>query len=410
MKQKACLLIMAATIFSCEKNPGEQLGPREIIISKTTGDIIRSDNAFGLELFQQAAACDTEATNLFISPTSVSLALAMTYNGADGETKTAMENALKKQGFSIDEINTSYKSLINALVSIDPRVTLEIANSIWYREDFTVLPDFISINQEYYDAQVKSLDFDSPGAPGVINDWVSAKTHERITTIIEQIPAQAVMYLINAIYFKGIWKSEFDEASTTDGSFYLPDGSLVKVPVMKQTTALRLTSNELFSMVELPYGQGNFSMLVLLPLAGHSPDDIIHELAPEKWDEWTGSLEETNVTLHLPRFSYSYRNELNDELEAMGMGIVFTGEADFSKINGTGDLLISKVLHKSFVEVNEEGTEAAAVTSVEVELTAFPGNVMFNVNRPFLFAIREIKTGTILFIGMVRNPLVKENG
>ena len=412
MNAKIYLVVMVAALFSCEKSTDMPQGRKEIIISKTTADIIKSDNDFGLALFQEVVSHDTESENIFVSPTSVALALAMTYNGADGATKTAMESALRKQGFTVDEINTSYKSLIDALVSVDPKVLLEIANSIWYRNDFTVLPEFVTTNQNYYNAQVSSLDFSNPGAPGTINDWVSDKTHDKIKEIIKQISPETVMYLINAIYFKGIWQYEFDEENTSDGSFYLNNESQVQVPVMKQTTTLRYTTNEIFSMVELPYGQGNFSMLVLLPQNGHNTDEIVSALTPGNWDAWISTLAEKNVDLHLPKFTFEYENQLNDELEAMGMGIAFTDLADFSKINGSGGLCISKVLHKSFVEVNEEGTEAAAVTSVEIiNTSAGPDQTApFYVDHPFLFAIRETSTGAVLFIGRVQNPLIKANG
>ncbi|MBN1788968.1 MAG: serpin family protein [Bacteroidales bacterium] len=408
-------ILMTATLVSCEKNTTET--PRifqEIVISKTTADIIQSDNEFGLAMFREVVSADPESDNIFVSPTSIALALAMTYNGAAGETKTAMETALRKEGFTAEEINSSYKSLIDALVSVDPKVLLEIANSIWYRESFTVLQEFVTTNQLYYNAQVSSLDFNDAGAPGIINNWVSDKTHDKINKIVEEISGQTVMYLINAIYFKGIWQTEFKKENTSDGSFYLNSGSPVTLPVMKQTTALRYTSNEVFSMAELPYGQGNYSMLVMLPQNGISADDIVDILTPENWDTWMGELAERNIDLELPKFTFEYKNELNNELEAMGMGIAFSdGLADFSKINGTGQLFISKVLHKSFVEVNEEGTEAAAVTSVEIELTSVgpePQVTEFHVDRPFLFAIRETSTGTILFIGRVNNPLTKTNG
>ena len=411
MKAKIGLTVLiAAILISCEKNTDNPQGPREINISKTTAEIIQSDNDFGLAMFQKVISLDTESENIFVSPTSIALALAMTFNGASGDTKTAMENALRKTGFTAEEINTSYKSLISALVSVDPKVLLEIANSIWYREGFNVLKEFVSINQEYYDAQVRSLDFDDPGAPGTINSWVTDKTHGKIDKIVEEIGDDVVMYLINAIYFKGIWQYEFNKDNTSDGSFNLDNGSTVTVPMMKQVTAFRYMNNDVFSMAELPYGQGNYSMLVMLPQDGRSADDIVAELTPGNWDEWIGALTERNIDLQLPKFTFEYKNELNDELEAMGMGVAFTGQADFSKINGTGDLFISKVLHKSFVEVNEEGTEAAAVTSVEIVLTSAgpgPQYTAFHVNHPFIFAIREKSTGTIVFMGLVRNPLIK---
>jgi serpin B len=400
-----------AIFFSCEKNWEPDQPGKKININKTTADMVKADNAFGLELFQEVLTLDDAAKNVFISPVSVALALAMTYNGADGDTKTAMENVLKKNGFTLDEINEGYKSLMDALVSIDPKVLLEIANSIWYRKGYDVLPQFIDVNKEFYDALVYPLDFNKPNAPDAINNWVKDKTHGKIREIIRQIPAETVMYLINAIYFKGSWQYEFDKEQTDDDEFYPDDGSSVMVPFMQQQGTFRYGTNELFSMVEMAYGQGDFSMLVLLPNANHTTNEIVDSFTPENWNGWIEGLTEKTMEIHLPKFTYEYKNLLNDELTALGMGVAFADTADFSKINSTDKLFISKVLHKSFVEVNEEGTEAAAVTSVEISLTAFPGPepLQFFVDHPFLFAIREKNTGTILFIGRVRNPLVKSN-
>ncbi len=413
MRNILCLIIVIfISCFSCEKNEDPVQPAQKITVTKTTSEIIIADNAFGLELFQKVVASDTEADNIFISPTSVALALAMTYNGAAGETKTAMENTLKKNGFTLDEINDSYKSLINALVSVDPKVLLEIANSIWYRQEFSVLPEFISVNQEYYDAEVSPLDFNLPAAPDVINNWVADKTHDKITEIINEIPGDAVMYLLNAIYFKGIWLYEFDEEYTDDDLFYLKGGTAITVPFMQQEATMRYATNALFSMIEMPYGEGNYNMIIMLPHAGNTAEDIAALLTPENWDGWISALTEQNVRIMLPKFKFEYKNKLNDELDAMGMSVAFSDQADFSKINPEEDLFISKVLHKAFVEVNEEGTEAAAVTAVEISLTSVepePDYTLFKADRPFLFAIRERDTGAIIFIGSLQNPVSGSN-
>lgn len=409
MKAIVYMIILTAFLLSCEDKNVPDLapqGPADLNLSAKTTEIIESDNEFGLELFKKVVAGEPEAKNIFISPTSVALALAMTYNGAAGETKTAMENALRKAGFSTEEINTAYKSLIEALRSVDPKVLLEIANSIWYREGFNVLPQFISVNEEYYNAEVSSLDFSSPQALAVINDWVSDQTNEKIKTIIDQIPANTVMYLINAIYFKGIWQYEFDKNNTFNGPFYSTDGSPVTVPYMKNKLSLPMLSTEKFSMLELPYGRGNYSMVILLPEEGYSTQDVINSLTPESWDSWVSSLAYTNnIDVQVPKFKFEYENLLNDELDNMGMGVAFSDFADFSEINGTGNLFISRVIHKSFVEVNEEGTTAAAVTAVEVGYTSVITEPVFHVDRPFVFAIRETTTGALVFIGRVQNPL-----
>ncbi|MBN2762759.1 MAG: serpin family protein [Bacteroidales bacterium] len=403
-------ILFLITIFlftaSCEKqeNTGE---PKQINISKTTEQVVEADNLFGINLFQTVLANDT-TDNIFISPTSVALALAMTYNGADGTTKKAMEETLRKQGLTPEELNQSYKDLIAALVSADPKVLREIANSIWYREDIQVLPDFVNTNETYYDAEVSSLVFDNM-AKEIINGWVADKTHDKIKEVIDNIPADAIMYLINAIYFKGVWRSAFDADETTNRPFYLTDGSVVEVPTMKQRDTIRYLSNDLISAVELPYGEGNFSMIVMLPNDGKTTGDVVSAMSIENWDSWMQAFSERDVLVNLPQLKFEYKRLLNQELTGMGMGVAFTSEADFPGINPSLDLFISRVIHKTFVEVNEDGTEAAAVTVVEVSLTAMPGEVVhpvyFLVNKPFIFAIREKDTGTILFIGRVNNPL-----
>jgi len=409
MKNKIfSLLVLIALFTACEKqdNTGE---PKTINISKTTEEVIAADNLFGFDLFQRVLANDSITGNIFISPTSVALALAMTYNGADGETKAAMQETLKKQGLTAEQLNQSYKELMDALVSVDPKVLLEIANSIWYRNDVEVLPEFINVNQTYYNAEVNAIVFNDE-ALDIINGWVAEKTHDKITEVLDYIPEDAIMYLINAIYFKGIWRSEFEKDKTEDMPFILSDGSAVQAPTMQQQDTFRYFSNALMSAVELPYGQGNFSMVILLPNTNKTTDDIVSSLSVENWNGWIQEFSDRDVVLYLPRLKFEYNKLLNDDLKDMGMGIAFSGDADFSKIDPTRDLMISRVIHKTFVEVNEEGTEAAAVTVVEIVETSYEpggnnGPVYFYVDRPFLFLIRENDTGSILFIGRVLNPL-----
>jgi serpin B len=409
MKNKILsLLVLAALVAACEQQDNTT-EPKTIHVSKTTEQVIAADNLFGFDLFQRVLANDSVTGNIFISPTSVALALAMTYNGADGETKAAMEETLRKQGLTAEQLNQSYKELIDALVSVDPKVLLEIANSIWYRNDVEVLPEFISVNQTYYNAEVNAIVFNEE-AKDIINGWVAEKTHDKITEVLDYIPEDAIMYLINAIYFKGIWRSEFEEDKTEDKPFNLADGSAVQAPTMQQQDTFRYFKNDLMSAVELPYGQGNFSMVILLPNTGKTTGDIVSSLSVENWNEWMQEFSDRDVVIHLPRLKFEYNKLLNDDLSDMGMGIAFSGDADFSKIDSTRDLMISRVIHKTFVEVNEEGTEAAAVTVVEIIETSYEpggntGPVYFYVDRPFVFLIRENDTGAILFIGRVLNPL-----
>ncbi|MBE9511919.1 MAG: serpin family protein, partial [Bacteroidetes bacterium] len=258
-------------------------------------------------------------------------------------------------------------------------------------------------NQNYFYAEVSPLDFNNPEAVNTINNWVADKTNDKITEILDYIPADAVMYLINAIYFKGIWKYEFDESDTEEKPFYLSDGTTKDVPMMVQEASFNYFSNDIMQAVEMPYGAGNYSMVILLPQNNKTPDDIIDQLSNDNWNRWLSEFYEAGKAhIQLPKFKFEYKNKLNDELINMGMGIAF-GNADFSKINPNRDLFISRVLHKTFIEVNEEGTEAAAVTLVELRETSIAGET-FIVNKPFIFVIKEKYTNSIIFIGKVMEP------
>jgi serine protease inhibitor len=408
MKMKRILIISLAftLLAACENNPAPPEAG-ELNLTKKSLELLEADNAFGLDLFSEVMSETETGENVMISPLSVALALGMTLNGAATTTREAMEQALRLQGFTQEEINQGYKSIIDQLLDLDPKVIMEIANSIWYRDDFSVLEDFIHTNQEYFYAEIRSLDFSAPGAKDIINGWVSEKTHEKIREIIDEIPAQTVMYLINAIYFKGMWTFEFDPEDTGLKPFYPAEGPSFNALAMRQETELNYYHNDLFQLVELPYGDRNFSMLVFLPSTGKSCSDILAGMDNDSWNSWTGQLAETDVLVQLPKFKFETFKLLNEYLSSMGMEIAFTDAADFTGINPAGNLYISRVLHKTYIDVNEEGTEAAAVTAVEVGFTSVgpnPGPVRFIADRPFLFAIRENSTGSILFMGRLSYP------
>ena len=400
-------LFILLVSYYCEKTNPEP-GPNEIKLTQKGKVLVEADNRFGIKLFKEVIQAEEPEKNVMISPLSVSLALAMTYNGAYGDTKKAMEKTLELTGLTVDEINKNYKILIDALSSVDPKVLMSIANSIWYKHTFPVEQDFIDVNQNYYYADVSPLDFYDPEAVNTINNWVADKTHDKIKEVLDYIPDDAVMYLINAIYFKGIWKYEFDESETVEKPFYLSDGSVKNVPTMVQEASFNYLSNDVVQAVELPYGTGNYSMIILLPQYNKTLNDIINTLSNETWNSWLGEFHnEEKVLIHLPKFKFEYKNLLNNELINMDMGIAFDPfNADFSKINPNRQLFISRVIHKSFIEVNEEGTEAAAVTVVEICETSAGGEtfIPFYVNQPFIFSIKEKYTNTIIFIGKVMEP------
>jgi serpin B len=335
------------------------------------------------------------------------MALGMTYNGADGTTKDAMEATLELSGLGTDEVNQSYLSLIRLLTQLDPKVTFQIANSIWYREDIVVKQAFLDANREYFGAEVTGLDFASPDAVRTINAWVDGNTNGKIKRILDAIPPDVVIYLINAVYFKGAWTYKFDPNHTMDAQFTSSRGTTSPCRMMNLTGTFPYYEDSIFQLVDLPYGSERFSMTLLVPRASDSVDSLIQQITPERWSEWTERLTPAEGDLSIPRFKLEYERSLKGVLTDLGMGIAFGDLADFTKISQQGHLVISDVKHKTFVEVNEEGTEAAAVTSVEGFFDSFPSRFNFRADRPFIFAIRERVSGTILFIGkMAEFPTV----
>ena len=411
-KLKFLLVLCISIVFiQCSDNPASPNKgiSRELTIAEQR--LVESDNKFGFNLFKKIIE-EEKDKNVFISPLSISMALGMTLNGADGSTREAMQATLEFQGLTMQEVNESYKSLIELLTQLDPKVIFQIANSIWYRQEVTFEEEFLNTNKTYFDAIVQALDFNNPDvAADIINSWVKENTNDRIEKIIEggDIDQNTVMFLINAIYFKGTWTYEFDKDLTQDDLFTLPDGSQKPIKMMIQENDSQYFENADFQAIDLPYGDGNFSMTILLPHPQKDIDFLIAEFNQNNWDQWISSFSEKPGTLHLPRFTLEYELTLNDVLKALGMEIAFDpNQADFTKMyKGSERLFISEVKHKTFVEVNEEGTEAAAVTSVEVGATSAGGSEFtMRVDRPFVFVIRENHSQTILFMGKIVEPIL----
>jgi serpin B len=401
------LTMLALTLTRCthQQNP---VAPEARELTALEKQLVESDNKFGLKLFREVNKAEA-GKNLFISPLSVSMALGMTLNGANGETQSAMEQTLELAGLTTDDINQSYRGLIDLLTQLDPKVTFEIGNSIWYREEMTFEQPFIDANRQYFDAVVRAMNFDNPvEAASIINSWVNDRTHGKIEKIIEpeDIDWSTVMFLINAIYFKGTWTYEFKKDLTKDELFNLADGSTKVCKMMHLTGGLAYFDNQLFQAVDLPYGDSLYSMTVFLPQPGVDVETFIDEINQNGWSEWTRSFRAENVELALPKFKLEYKLNMNDVLIALGMGVAFSGHADFTRMHAPGGLFINEVRHKTFVDVNEEGTEAAAVTSVEIGRTSAPQNTVMRVDRPFVFVIRERHSQTILFMGKVVDPSI----
>jgi serpin B len=374
--------------------------------------LVEGNSAFAFELYQ---ALKGKEGNLFYSPHSISLALAMTYAGARGETAEQMAETLQ---FMLDQdsLHPAFNWLDAELASRGEGAQgkdgegfrLNIVNAIWGQKDYSFLPAFLDVLAENYGAGLRILDFinETEKSRVTINDWVSDQTGGRINDLIPPgaIDALTRLVLTNAIYFNAAWAYPFDEKATANGPFYLLDGGQVSVPMMKQTESFGYTEGEGYQAVELTYDGDELSMVILLPEAGQF-QAFEDQLQAQEVGDIISDVQPAQVTLTMPKFEFDSEFSLKDTLTEMGMPIAFSGAADFSGMTGNLGLAISDVLHKAFVSVDEAGTEAAAATAVIVGETVAPGQqVEVTIDRPFIFLIRDIETGAILFVGRVLNP------
>ena len=403
-------MVLAAGLFywHCSDSPTSP-APNPYDLTSAEKALIESDNRFGVKLFQAINEAEGDK-NIFISPLSVAMALGMTLNGADGATRQAMEETLELSGLTPEQINASYRRLIDLLTELDPTVELGLANSIWYRQPGFPAPqeDFLERCRQYFDALVTGLDFNLPEAAPTINAWVAEHTGGRIEQIVQgPISSEVIMFLINAVFFKGSWTYRFDPDRTEDGYFYRADGSDVACRMMTQRGLFRHYDHQNFRILDLPYGDGAFRMTIFLPRPGRDLDSLLEDIDVQDFDgeqmsTWLGFLRSDSLDIYLPKFTLEYELELKEVLSALGMEIAFTPAADFTQMFAGGGVWIDKVKHKTFVEVDEEGTTAAAVTSV-VMVNSIDDS-QFYVDQPFAFVIREAGSGTILFLGKIMDP------
>ncbi len=397
----ACVLI----VVSCERNtaPLQPVQtPKPIVLSPQETHLVASTNRFSFELFKQACQASPEDANVFISPFSVSMALGMTLNGASGETYQAIQSTLGLSNLQPDSINALFHHLYGQLQNLDAHVDFRIANSIWYDERFPVLPQFIDLNQRYFDATVQSLNFADPSSLTTINQWVQQHTQGKISKILDRIERDAVLFLLNALYFDGQWQYAFDAQFTRQETFHSPSKDIPCQMMSSQYAFPNYLAPDL-AVAQLPYGNGLFKMAVMAPEALPA---FIDSLSFERWQNTLEKCQANEAVLKLPKFSFSFELKLNDILKEMGMAIAFTPQADFSRMSPDHSVFISDVRHKAFIKVNEQGTEAAAVTSVEFTRETGEQRVkLLMFNRPFLFAIYEESSGTILFMGKIVRPV-----
>jgi serine protease inhibitor len=404
------LLVLIVTACANPSAKSISLEQRQVAAAGVDARIVKASNEFGMQLHRQLVqTVQNKKKNIFISPTSISLALAMAYNGSKGETQTAMAQTMGWQGMSLDEMNRGNETLISLLQQPGSGVQVRIANSLWSRKGKPFDSDFMKTNQAFYDAKVSELNFSSPKAPDTINDWVNKNTNGKIPKMIESIDAMEVLILMNAVYFNGGWKKEFQPSATKEESFKLQDGSTTQVQMMAQTGTYEYLQEEEFQAIRLPYGDGQMDMLVILPDASSSLG-ALHDKLWADHSRWRQPFQQSRGEIKLPRVKIEYGEQLKEPLKAMGMTLPFDEvKADFSGMTPVPpNLYISAVTHKTFVEVNEKGTEAAAVTSVHMSTTSAQIDIdtpfQMTINRPFFFAIEHRQTGAWLFVGSVVEP------
>ncbi|MDN3579381.1 serpin family protein [Mucilaginibacter flavus] len=397
------LLSLSLIILSaCKKDPNNSDPGKDLILTAAEQQKANADNAFSLKLFKTTLNGNADNNNLFLSPLSVSMAIGMTSNGAAGQTLHDIRNTMNFNNFTEDQVNAYYQKLITELPQLDSKTTLKIANSIWYANSITPVPAFLQVNTTSYNAKVQSADFSNAATKDAINNWVSSATNGKIPAIIDNIPSDVIMYLINAIYFKSTWASKFDAAKTKPDNFYLTGGGTVQANMMNGDGNFNYARNADASILELPYSNKKFSMVVIMPTT-KTVKEYAAGIDSAKWQTLMSSLNPGHADVSLPKFKFSYSITLNGILSTLGMSNAFSDAANFTRINAAGGLRITEVKHKAYVEVNEEGTEAAAATSVSVGITAAPV-YYFKIDHPFMFAIREMKTGLVLFTGVVNDP------
>jgi len=408
------LFVALSALLSWACGDGSPTGPAAEIpglpraLSVNEELLVTAGNDFAFRFLDQAYR-EAPDSNLFLAPLSASMALGMTLNGAAGTTFEEMRSTLGFGFMSLEEINEGYRDLMDLLLTLDPLVEMGIGNSIWYRQGFPVRNDFLTRTRDYFDAEVAALDFADPGAADIINAWVRGETKGKIQEIVDNpLHPASVMFLINAIYFKGTWTHRFEKDKTRQATFTGESGAAGTVPLMELRDTLLYTEAPTYHAVDLPYGGKAFSMTLLQPKPDVPLRELVASLSPGSWAQIVAGMTPKEGTVYLPRFRLEWGKVLNGTLQAMGMNVPFNpGAADFSGLSDEAvqrGLFISEVRQKSYVDVNEEGTEAAGVTSVEIREFANPEHFTFRADRPFIFLLRERFSETILFAGILVEP------
>lgn len=389
-----------------------RIEPNLRVLSGSEERLSESSTRFAIDLFQQIGDKESDK-NLFFSPFSIHQALSMTMNGNEGEVLEEFKNVLRYEGLSLDEANKGSKELTEFLLQLDPKVKLAIANAIWYKQGYQVYAPFKEIAQRHYRAEVSALDMGNPNSVNVINNWIAQQTNNLIKDMLDNIPANAVMYLVNAIYFKADWTYNFPKANTKKEKFFPFNGQEVMVDMMDlgKAAGFRYYGSVDYGYLEIPYSSGQYNMGVLFGQDGNT-GALASYLTLKNLEKWKEDARDINMILKMPKFKIQYKiPNMAEDLMALGLEKPFDFHPDnFTKLfsNPTDALKISRVIHEALIEVDEQGTEAAAATIVEIveRVNMAPSEpAILTLDRPFIFFIQEKHSGAILFMGKLENPL-----
>lgn len=401
MKTSSSLICLAAFLSLTTMNCSKEVSPA-IANVEIPAEFSDNTTTFAFDFWKELDRKEDKNKNYFVSPLSLHIALGMLQNGADGKTKTEIQEVLQTNGLTDQEVNNVYKELIEGLPKIDPKVTNTIANSIWQQDGFPVEENFVKTLQQSFNAQHFVRNFGQPATLDEINGWASDHTNGKIKKILNEISPDQILFLINALYFKGDWKHQFDKKNTYKTTFSGVSGNK-ETDMMQMTEQLKYAATNAYQAVELPYGDDKYVMTVILP-NGKTTNEVVNGFTVDNWKELSGKLKEQKVIIGLPKFTMEYSRKLNDVLISMGMPSAFSNVADLSKISPpAGRIKVGFVKQDTFLAIDEVGTEAAAVTTIGIEVTSVPNYPTVICNRPFLFTITERTSGTIMFVGKIIN-------
>ncbi|WP_373514671.1 serpin family protein [Persicitalea sp.] len=396
-------LLFSILLWRCGKDSNDGVTPEPGQPVQVSADVAGRTTDFAFDFFKKFQATQPANENIFVSPLSLHMALGMLLNGAEGETAQQIAKTLKTDGVAQADLNQAYQALLEGLPKADPKVQLGLANSVWYRSTFKVEDDFLNVLRKSFDAEVAGLNFDDPTAKDKINTWASDKTNGKIKKVIDQIKPDDVLFLMNALYFKGDWKVQFDAKKTNDAPFFLAGDGQKTVKMMREKEKFKVAMRPSYAAVELPYANGSFNLTLLIPNQNTDASEVVKGLNADTWKELQAAMREQQVTVGLPRFTLEYEAKLNEVLQAMGMTRAFTRQAQLGKINPTAELLVSFVKQNTYLGIDEKGTEAAAVTTIGVGVTSIPIEP-YIADHPFVLLISEKTSNTILFMGKIMNP------